>query len=190
MRLQEISPNTVKGSWTSDLVLRKLWGLTELKKINDKFDTVYVLGSWYGNASIIMSMLKKHIDFDHIVNVDNDPNVLNQSEKLIDKLGIKNSIEFMLADVNELDYRQLGKNGLIINFSTVDIQGDDWFRNIPKGTTVLIQARDNVEGASNQFFSEHDLKKAFPLSNLLYSGSKQFKDPETEFDSYMIIGQK
>lgn len=190
MRLQEISPNTLKGSWTSDLVLRKLWGLTELKKIKDKFDTVYILGSWYGNASIIISMLKKHIDFDQIVNVDNDADVLDKSEELINKLGIKNSIEFMLADANELDYRQLGKDGLVINFSTVDIQGDDWFRNIPKGTTVLIQARDNVEGASNQFRSEQDLENAFPLSKLSYSGSKQFKDPETEFASFMIIGQK
>lgn len=190
MRLQEISPNTLQGSWTSDLLLRKLWGLTELKKIKDKFDTVYILGSWYGNASIIMSLLKKHIEFDHIVNVDNDPAALEKSKEVIDKLGINHSIEFMLADANELDYRQLSKDGLVINFSTVDIEGTAWFRNIPKGALVLIQARNNVKSAANQFKSEKDLAQSFPLSKLLYKGSKEFKDPEIEFTSFMIIGQK
>ena len=188
MRLQEISPNTVKGSWTSDLTLRKLWALTELKKIKDSFDTVYILGSWYGNASIVMSLLKKHIDFDHIVNVDSDADVLNHSKELIKKLGINTSIEFMNADANELDYRQLGNDGLVVNFSTVDINGDDWFRNIPNGTTVLIQARDQVE--PSKFNSEEDLEKAFPLSKTFYKGSKEFQDPETKFTSFMIIGQK
>ena len=141
MRLQEISPNTLSGSWTNDLVLRKLWGLVELKKIKKNFDTVYILGSWYGNASIILSALDKHFKFDHIVNVDNDKNVLRSSKKLVSKLGLDNKVESMLADVNKLDYRQLGKDGLVINFSTVDIKGDGWFENIPLDTTVLIQAR-------------------------------------------------
>lgn len=190
MRLQEISPNTVKGSWTSDLTLRKLWGLTELKKIKDRFDTVYILGSWYGNAAIILNLLRKQISFEHIVNVDTDQQALDTSERLLNKMGLAGNTEFMLADANELDYRQLGDNGLVLNFSTVDIAGTDWFENIPPGTTVLVQARDSVEGSPNQFSTVEDLIQRFPLSRVDYQGEKLFKDPETEFKSFMIIGQK
>lgn len=190
MRLQEISPDTVKGSWTSDLVLRKLWALTELKKIKDTFDTVYVLGSWYGNTSIILSLLKKHFHFDRIVNVDTDKEALDKSKEIIQNLGIDADIRFDNLDANELDYRGLGKNGLVINTSAMDIEGTDWLKNIPTGTIVVIQSRNLSGDSPNQFNSLEDLVNQYPLSKVFYKGEKSFKDPETEFDSYMIIGQK
>jgi hypothetical protein len=190
MRVQEISPNTHKGSWTEDLTLGKLWALVELKKIKNKFDVIYVLGSWYGNTSIMLSLLKKYFDFEHIVNVEIDKKSLEKSEKIIDQLGINDSIEFMLADANELDYRQLGKDGLVINMSAVDIAGEDWLNNIPTGTTVLIQGRDNVPNAANDFDSLEDLQRTYALSRVLYKGTKTLQDPETKFQSFLLIGQK
>ena len=58
MRLINIfegSPDTPQGSRSKDLNIGKLWLLTELKRLgNDKFDTVYVLGSWkYGSVFVI-----------------------------------------------------------------------------------------------------------------------------------------
>jgi hypothetical protein len=179
----------VKGSWTSDLVLRKLWALTELHKIKNIFDTVYILGSWYGNTSIILSLSKNRFKFDHIVNVDRDTTTLDKSDEIIGNLGLK-GIESMNADANELDYRQLGSSGLVINTSAGDIEGKDWFKNIPKGTTVLIQARNRADQSPNQFNSVRELIKHYPLTRVFYKGQRSFKDPETEFDSYMIIGQK
>ena len=189
MRLREISPNTVKGSWTPDLTLRKLWAIVELEKIKDKFDTVYILGSWYGNTSIILSLLKNRISFDHIVNVDQDQSSLDRSEKIINQLGLDN-IESMNTDANELDYRQLGKDGLVINTSAADISGDGWLENIPSGTMVVIQSRNRSGESPNQFRSLDDLESTYPLSKIFYKGQRKFKDPETVFDSYMIIGQK
>lgn len=189
MKLREISPNTVKGSWTPDLTLRKLWAVVELEKIKDNFDTVYILGSWYGNTSIILSLLKSRLEFKRIINVDNDQSVLGRGDKIINQLGLDN-IESMNADVNELDYRQLGKNGLVINTSAADIAGDKWLENIPQGTVVLIQARNRSGESPNQFQSLDELESKYPLSKILYRGQRKFKDPETVFDSYMIIGQK
>jgi len=190
MRVQEISPNTHRGSWTSDLTLGKLWALVKLHEIKNKFDTIYVLGSWYGNTSIMLSLLKKYFDFEHIVNVDLDKKSLEKSEKIVNQLGIDDSIEFMLADANELDYRQLGKDGLVINMSSIDIGGDSWLTNIPSGTTVLIQARNNATAAVNQFDSLEELEATYPLSKVLHKSIKSFQDPETEFQSFLLIGQK
>jgi len=187
MRIQEISPNTHQGSWTSDLVLSKLWALVELKKIKNKFDTVYILGSWYGNTSILMSLLKKQFSFDHIVNVDLDKEALKKGQNIAKDLDIDKKIEPMSADANKLDYRQLGKDGLVMNLSAVDIKGTAWLENIPKDTLVLIQGRDQVKGG---FDSLESLENAYPLSQVFYSGVKRFKDPETDFNAFLIIGKK
>lgn len=189
MRLQEISPNTLQGSWTSDLTLRKLWALTELYKVKNSFDTIYVLGSWYGNTSVILNLLQRRFKFDHIVNVDQDQEALNKSEEILNSLGLEN-VESMNADANELDYRQLGKDGLVINTSAADIEGTEWLENIPAGITVLIQARNKSGQSPNQFSSIWDLIERYPLSKIFYKGQKNFKDPKTDFESYMIIGQK
>ena len=190
MRVQEISPNTHKGSWTSDLTLGKLWALVSLHKIKNKFDTVYVLGSWYGNTSIMLSLLRKYFDFDHIVNVDIDKKSLGKSKEIITQLGLDDNIEFMAKDANDLDYRQLGKDGLVLNMSAIDIAGDGWFNNIPSGTTVLIQARNKAPSAKNHFDSINNLQDSFPLSKVLYTGINTFRDPETEFQSFLLIGEK
>jgi len=187
MRIQEISPNTHEGSWTKDLVLSKLWALVELKKIKNNFDTIYILGSWYGNTSVLLNLLKNQFSFDHIVNVDLDKEALKKGHAIAKKLGIDKKIEPMAVDVNELDYRQLGKNGVVMNFSAVDIKGKGWLENIPKGTLVLVQGRDQVEGG---FDSLESLETNYPLSKVFYSGVKQFQDPETKFQSFLLIGQK
>ena len=190
MRIQEISPNTHRGSWTSDLTLGKLWALVELHKFKNNFDTIYVLGSWYGNTSIMLSLLRKYFDFNHIVNVDVDKKSLNKSKEIISQLGLEDKMEFMAKDANHLDYRQLDKDGLVINMSAIDITGDGWFNNIPTGTVVLIQGRNNAPDVKNEFNSVKDLEIAYPLSKVLYTGIKTLQDPEIKFQSFLLIGQK
>ena len=70
-KINEDSPDTPAGSRTADLNLGKLWLLTELKRLGmDEFDTVYVLGSWYGSMGPYL--LDKHIKFDtaHLIDID------------------------------------------------------------------------------------------------------------------------
>ena len=146
------------------------------------------LGSWYGNASLILS-LDKRFDFDKIINVETDRFMLKISQKLADMMG-DGRIEPMLKDANKLDYRQLGQNGLVINFSCGNISGTNWFDNIPPGTTVLLSGRNNDRGAVNHYKNLKDFAKEFNLSNRLFVGQKTFKDPETEYELYLVIGQK
>ena len=178
MRLLEFSPSTLHGSFESGLILNKLWLLHELQKIQDQFSTIYILGSWYGNMSILLN--RSGIQYDHIVNVDQDAAVVRGAQRIARILKIDDRIEPMIKDANKLDYRQLDPDGLVINTSCHDMENRGWFDHIPAGVMVALQSRDDVD---------HDLD-AYDLSRTLYQGSRSARDPETDYNSVLRIGVK
>jgi hypothetical protein len=178
MRLLEFSPLTLQGSFESGLIMNKLWLIHELKKIQDQFSTIYILGSWYGNMSILLA--KNNIQYDHIVNVDKDASVVRKAQRIARMLNIDDRIEPMIKDANRLDYQQLDEDGLVINTSCHDMENRGWFDHIPAGVIVALQSRDDVD---------HDLD-AYDLSRTLYQGSRSARDPETDYTSVLRIGVK
>jgi len=176
MRIYEFSPSTLAGSFTDDLITCKSWLISEVSKIHKDFNSIYVLGSWYGNLSLFL-INKNNIKFDRIINVDINRKVLSTGNKLAKKLGIDDKIEPMIKDANDLDYRQATAPSLVINTSVNDMKNDGWFDNIPSGTLVALQTRDE------------DLNE-FKFTKLLYSGEKDLKDPETAYTRYMTIDIK
>ena len=184
--LDESSGYSLEGSFTPDLVFSKLWLIRELANITNQVDTVYALGSWYGNLALLLDRYPK-VQVRKVINVETDPKFLKGSKELLSKHGIDN-VEYMLKDANDLDYRQLGSNGVVVNTSLTDMPGTDWFENIPPGTLVAMQARDNDPG--EQFDSPADIEQKFPLSQVLYSGSLDLEDPETPYTRFMVIGIK
>jgi hypothetical protein len=171
---------------TRDLTASKVWLLTELEKIQQDFSTVYVLGSWYGNLALYMT-LQPRIYADRIINVEKNLEMLDASQSLLDLAGA-NNVKYMLADANKLNYKQLGDSGAVINTSLTDMPGRAWFLNIPEGTIVVLQGRDQDPG--EQYNSTQDIVDRFPLSQVLYHGRMQLRDPETEYTRYMVIGRK
>ncbi len=147
---------------------------------------MYVLGSWYGNLAVLLTRYPQ-VQVDKIINVEANPKFLKGSRHILDQAGADN-VEYMLKDANNLDYRQLGKDGVVVNTSLTDMKGTAWFENIPAGTVVALQARDNDPG--EQFRSAEDIQQKFPLSQVLYSGSLDLEDPETEYTRFMTIGVK
>ena len=184
--LDESSGYSLAGSFTRDLTASKVWLLTELEKIQNYFSTAYILGSWYGNLALYMT-LESRIQVDKIVLVEKDKKFLTTSRKLLNLAGAYN-VEYMLTDSNKLDYRKLGEAGVVINTSLTDMPGRAWFLNIPDGTLVAMQARDHDPNRS--FSSTQDIIDRFPLSQVLYHGRMQLRDPETEYTRYMVIGRK
>ena len=178
MKLLEFSPSTLQGSFESGLILNKLWLIHELKKIQDQFSTIYILGSWYGNMSILLN--RSGIQYDHIVNVDKDAGVVRKAQRIAQILNIDDRIEPMIKDANKLDYRQLDQDGLVINTSCHDMENRGWFDDIPAGVMVALQSRDDVD---------HDLGE-YDLSRTLYQGSRSARDPETDYRSLLRIGVK
>ena len=184
--LAESSGYSLEGSFTPDLVFSKLWLMRELVKIQPQVSTMYVLGSWYGNLALLLTRYPE-IQVDKIINVDTNAEFLNTGKNMLDQAGADN-VEYMQADANDLDYRQLGRDGAVVNTSLNDIDGTEWFGNIPEGTLVVMQARDQVE--NEQFAGPEDIEQKFPLSQVLYSGSLDLEDPETDYTRFMVIGIK
>jgi hypothetical protein len=184
--LKESSGYSLAGSFTSDLTKSKVWLLTELAKITPQWSTMYVLGSWYGNLALY-NTLQPTIGVDQIINVETNLDMLKQSQRMLDLIGADN-VEPMLKDANDLDYRQVGHGGVVVNTSLTDMPGTKWFENIPQGTMVAMQARNQDPG--EQYASAQDIVDRFPLSRVLYQGTLDLEDPETPYQRYMVIGIK
>ena len=184
-KLDEASPNTLEGSFTVDLKLSKVWLLHTIKDILkdakiDHLNTIYVLGSWYSNISLYL--LKSGISFNKVINVDIDNTVLSIGELLINKIGASDKVEHMNKDANTLDYSQLKPPSLVINTSANDIESTEWLDNIPSGTLVAIQ--DRQQESLSAFSERYPLDKTFFLSKL------ELDDPEEKYTRYMKIGVK
>ena len=184
--VNESSGYSLAGSFTTDLIKSKVWLLNELARIAPRVGTIYVLGSWYGNLGVLLA-LDPVIQYKKLINVETDRKFLQASERIHNKLGLDNT-EYMLKDANDLDYRQLGSDGVVINTSLTDMQGQAWFDNIPAGTLVVMQSRDHDPG--NAAHSTQDIIDRFPLREIIYDGKLQLQDPETKYTRYMVIGVK
>jgi hypothetical protein len=185
-KVNESSGYSLAGSFTRDLTMSKVWLLDELAKIAPTVGTVYILGSWYGNLALYMT-LQPTVKYTNIINVEQDQTMLDQSRRMLDSVGADN-VEYMNKDANDLDYRQLGPAGVVINCSLTDMDGTDWFKHIPDGTLVVMQARDHDPGY--QFASPDDIIDKFPLDQVYYTGTRSLQDPETRYNRFMVIGRK
>ena len=184
--LIESSGYSFSGSWTPDLVFSKIWLLKELSQIQPQISVMYILGSWYGNLAFMIDHYKKP-QVQKIINVETDQKFLRTGKQLLDKAGYKN-VEYMMKDANDLDYRQLDDNSVVVNTSLTDMPGTAWFRNIPSQQMVVLQGRDH--DPNRNFYGPEDILRRFPLEQVLYRGRIKLHDPETEYTRSMVIGLK
>jgi hypothetical protein len=184
--LDESSGYSLAGSFTQDLIASKVWLLQHLEKIRHNYSTMYVLGSWYGNLALYLK-LQPVIQVDLVINVEIDKKMLDTSKSILDFAGVEN-VEYMLTDANQLDYRQLGRAGVVVNTSLTETPETGWFKHIPAGTLVAMQARNRDPGVT--YRSYQDIQRRYPLTKILYHGQIQLRDPETQYRRYMVIGTK
>jgi hypothetical protein len=171
----ESSPLNFKGSCTDDLLLSKLHLARLLKELgHDQHAKIYNLGSWYGNMAPILA--HQGIRFKRLVNVDKDPNVESKSVEVADHFDLGHLVKHLVGDVNRLNYKY---PSLVINTSCNDIDGDQWFNRIPKGTLVALQTRDMP-----------DFKLIFPLKETLHYGKLKLQDPKVKYIRQTKIGIK
>jgi hypothetical protein len=191
--LEESSGYSLAGSYTTDLILSKIWLVRELQRAMDKLGideipTAYVLGSWYSNMSTILR--RSHVHIGKIIDVEKNGKWLRQGRAMQQSMNIDN-VDHMRADANRIDYRQLKEPGLVINTSTTEIPDHGWFDHIPSGTLVVLQGRNRVlPGAEHSFDSPDQLLKLYPLEQVLFQGKIKLEDPETDYIRSMVIGIK
>ena len=188
--LAEVDPNTLKGSDSPNLNLERFWAIAELARIKNQFDTVYILGSWYGNVALMLFMLERYIHFDRIINDETNAKALRTGQERLQRLHLAGRTQDMLKDANRLNYQQLGNNGLVINLSCHNIPGLEWLDRIPAGTMVVLQARNQDPGARNQYRNFAQFDQALPLSQTLHQDTLSLTDPDGPYEQYMKIGIK
>ena len=181
---------SLTGSYTPDLVFSKLWLARELKKVFaqqgiDSVPVAYVLGSWYSNLSTILR--RTGVPIQKIVDVERNPKWLAAGAELQQDMNI-DGVEQMEADANEVDYRQLGQPGVVINTSTNDIEGRDWYTSIPPGATVVLQGRDHQE-FTNGVETLDRFNRIYPMDKTLYLGSLVVEGVDHDiYNRFMKIG--
>lgn len=191
--LFETSGYSLTGSYTPDLVFSKLWLARELKRVlrQQQIKSVpvaYVLGSWYSNLSTILR--RTDVPVDKIVDVEQNRQWLKTGQKIQQGMNIQ-GVQHMNANANRIDYRQLQDPAMVINTSTNDIPDHGWFDHIPAGTLVVLQGRDQVpQGAEHSYKNPDELLAMYPLEKILYQGTLDLQDPETEYQRSMVIGIK
>ena len=184
--LQEASPNTLKGSFTPDLIASKIWLLTQLAQVQTDLGIVYVLGSWYSNLSILLHT--QHVlTYQGIVNVDVNATKLAVGMRLAQRFGLNQQVSHLHMDANHLQYLLLNHDpGCVINTSTGEMPQGEWWHNIPQGTLVALQARNHPAGCQDL----NQMRRQFVFSKLCYQGEKHLQDPQTSYTRFMLIGYK
>lgn len=191
--LEESSGYSLSGSYTRDLVISKLWLSRKLQQVLDQqgIDSVpvaYILGSWYSNLSTILRRTNAPIE--RIIDVEKNRKWLRDGQKIQQAMGI-DGVDYMAADANRIDYRQLEQPGVVINTSLTDIADKGWFDHIPSGTLVVMQGRNEVlPGAEHSFDTVEQILQLYPLERVLYQGQIKLQDPETKYIRSMVIGIK
>jgi SAM-dependent methyltransferase len=184
MKLYELS-KAETDSWGKDLVKSKEWLADELAKIKTNFENVYILGSWYGNLSIVLFQ-ERDIHYHTLYNVDVDKRALAQGQELADELGTSD-IKSICADANYINYN---RPSLVINTSINNIPNAGWFENIPLGTLVVLQSRNNDPGGVNACNSPAELSAQYPLTNVLYMDKLRLSNDKGSYARFMVIGVK
>ena len=186
----EASPSTLGGSFTPDLVTSKLWLAHKVKALMrktdvEKYRTVYVLGSWFGNMAIFLQ--QKGVEFDRIVLVDINRDWMKISQELLEP--IQDKLETRIEDANKLTY--YGKQPiLVINTSCNEMTNEGWLDRIPAGSTVALQARNNVQSVDIVTNTIEEFNDQFPLGDAFYLGERKLQDPEVSYQRFMKIGIK
>jgi hypothetical protein len=172
----EASQDSLAGSVSKEQLLSRMWMASQLRK-HAKPKSAAVLGSWYG---VLPNILKKYNKIDDIYAIDTLGDCLRVSKKL------NPTVKHLQKDCNKVKYDNVD---CVINPSINNIEGDEWYHNIPNGKLCLFQTED-IELGNGCPSDLESMKEKYPLSKYLYSGKLPSKDKDGQFTRSMVIGYK
>lgn len=168
----------------------KLWLCNTLKKVikTTAVNNVIVLGSWNGTMAFLLHATAA-VQFDKIFLVDPDSNCQQQARAICNSLDCQGRLVIVEQDANTYNY-PAGIN-LVINTSTDNIVGSQWFENIPRYSWVALQGRTGGHRDCVQpYSSAEEFDCAYPMLFSQSAESKQFVYPDHTYTRYMKIGMK
>jgi hypothetical protein len=180
--------NVDKDAFSSGQIGSKIWLCEELERTGWTSNFTYIYGGWYGiTAFLLLSRGKFKVA--KIRSLDVDPSCQPVAD-MINEYWVWQDWKFkaLTQDCNLYDGQF---SDLIINTSTEHFESTEWFDRIPKGTKIVIQG-NNMPHDDHVVYSEtlDDFVNGYPLTDIVYKGSKDFVYPDWQFTRYMIIGTK
>jgi hypothetical protein len=180
--------NVDKDAFSSGQIGSKIWLCEELEKLEWSSNLTYIYAGWYGITSFLL-LSRGKFQVDKIRSLDIDPSCAAVAD-MINENWVYRDWQFK-AHTKDCNTLVPANVDLIINSSTEHFESMDWWNNIPRGTTVVLQG-------NNMIHSDHHIHSTclkeftaqFPMTEELYAGEKQFVYPDWQFTRYMLIGIK
>lgn len=180
--------NVHPDAFSSGQIESKLWLCENLELLFDKIDNIWIYGGWYAIAALLLRT-RNNIKIKQIRSYDIDPYCEYVADGINENWKWKNwQFKAHTQDCNQLVPVDVD---LIINTSVEHFKSRDWWHNIPKGTTVALQA-NNMQHDDHYscYESLETFVNDFPVTEILFRGSLDFVYPQWQFTRYMLIGIK
>lgn len=204
----KFNPTHLADAFSRGQVSSKIWLVTELAKVQHKFDNIVILAGWYGQLVKYFD----NIEFKKIRNIDIDQTACLISDDIFNLELIQDyKVKAVCADIQSLTLTKKGYEFQIENFKNNDQKKfperflpnliintsaehmtEDWFNSIrfkelESNPIVVIQSNNlfDIEEHVNCVHSIDHMKKKFPMQEILYEGELQFQG----YKRIMLIGK-
>jgi len=185
-------------SFYHGLIKSKLWLCEELETAIYREcltkSSLHILGCW-DNLLAFMLLIRKPTFYNTVHGYDINPEAISNANKVCDMWKYESpKVYNHVQDVNDYDY-SLHANGIFINCSIDQMDNNNWYNSVPRGSLVCIQTTNMKDPDFPWFIKQttnslDELVDKFKLSNLLYSGVKNIPYATNGYKRYMIIGCK
>lgn len=158
---------------------------------------IWVLAGWYCLTNLLLRtrnsmLIRKVHSFDSDEEATHGARILNEAFELREEFAAHT------LDINTLSYMDGEYGGtpdILINTAVEHIDGRGWWDNLTRDSCtplVVLQSNDmeHLDEHINTVTSEDDLLEQFPMTRVLYRGSKHFDYDTWSFNRFMLIGYK
>ena len=182
-------------------LLSKQWLLNELTAINKPLGTVFLCAGWYGTLATML--FESKLEIKKIRSFDIDPSTIDIA-KIFNKPWVMKDWQFqaslqdiMTMSIDDFTYTVSRSDGstceltdsadTVINTSCEHLpEFDKWYRKIPKGKLVVLQANDfnDLEEHVNTYHTLEDFSSVAPMTEVHYEGELKLE----KYTRFMKIG--
>jgi len=186
-------------SFSHGLIASKLWLCEQLESALDneniKNPTVNILASW--DSLLAFMLLTRRPKFYGVVNAyDLDIDSTQNANKICDHwLYEYPKVYNHTKDINTLNFNNTGTESIFINCSIDQIEGTEWYNNIPDERLICLQCTnlpiDTTEWDVKQSYADITaFTNTYKVRRLIYSDSILINYQHLQYRRYMMIGIK
>ncbi len=154
--------------------------------------SVYILAGWYGVLGALL-LNDRRFSIEHLIVIDQDKSCAPVANRLNAASAANGRFSFQVADILELDYRDLPKSGgysdLIINTSCEHLGNfARWYSKLPDNPLLVLQSNNywKIPEHVNCVPTVEAFQDQAPMAELLYSGALELE----KYTRFMLIGRK